>query len=91
MFKSGELALGVKAISACHAEDVACSVGKTMTKLGARDYSKDPRTACLDFQLACQQASYRKCNKPKPKKPEIPKPMLVQIVQQCANSREKQR
>jgi hypothetical protein len=56
-----------------------------MAELGAGDYRKDPRTGRLDFRLARQQNGYRKNDKPRPKKPEIPKPALVQI-QQWANN-----
>jgi hypothetical protein len=81
MFRSGELAPGGKPVSARHAEDAARSVGQTMAELGAGDFRKDPRTGQLDFRLARQQAGYHKRDKPKPKKPEIPKPVMVLIQQ----------
>jgi hypothetical protein len=52
-----------------------------MAGLGAGDYQNDPRTGRLDFGLARQQAGYRKRDKPKPKKPKIPKPALLLIQQ----------
>jgi hypothetical protein len=70
-FADGRLAPSGKPVSARHAEDVVRLVGQTLSELGAGDYCKDPRTGRLDFCLYRQQAGY--------KKPEIPKPALLQI------------
>jgi hypothetical protein len=78
-FANGRLAPSGKPVSARHAEDAVRSVGQTLAELGAGDYRKDPRTGKLDFRLYRQQAGYKKRDRPKPKKPEIPKPVLVQI------------
>lgn len=78
-FRNGELAPSGRPVSARHAEDAVRSVGQTLSELGAGDYRKDPRTGKLDFRLYRQQASYKKRDRPRPKKPEIPKPALFQV------------
>jgi hypothetical protein len=60
-------------------------VGQTLAQLGAGDCRKDPRTRRLDFRLARQQNGYRKRNCPAPKKLQIPKAVLLQILLWAGN------